>query len=92
MTSLRLPRGRQAFVAGHAIGIHAMSPDPADPAARVGVGRNGPQGENGDEGPKVFLVRVGDLIDVGDLVLRTTNVVIGDHGLVEFDIVKPAEQ
>lgn len=49
----------------------------------------GPTHESGDavEEGRTFTVRAGDQIDVGDLVLMTNNVVIGDAGYVEFDIM-----
>jgi hypothetical protein len=77
---LRLRRDHQVWVAGHPMGIRMMSPDPTDPAARVGVG--------GDGGPYLFEVRPGDVIDVGDVVLTTLAVVIGEDAYVDFDIVR----
>lgn len=84
MRAFRLTRGVQATLSDRAVGIHVMSPDPADLAARIGVGSR--PGEHVEAG-RTFLVRAGDQIDVGDLVLLTTNVVIGDAGYVEFDIM-----
>lgn len=77
---LRLRRDHQVWVGGRAMGIRMMSPDPADPAARVGVG--------GEDGPHLFEVRAGDVIDLGDVVLLTLGVVVGDESWVDFDVTR----
>lgn len=84
METLRLRRGLQLMVEGRNIGIIVMNPDAADPAARVGVGA--PVDGSAPDSGHVAELRVGDQLKVGDAVLRTTGVVIGDDGYVVFDI------
>jgi hypothetical protein len=75
-----LGRDGQAQRQGLAIGIVAMSPDPADSAARLAVRVTGR-----DEGV-VQTVHAGDVLHAGGKVVRVTSVKIGPRGNVGLSI------
>lgn len=75
-----LYRNRQAQRQGMQFGIVAMSPDPADCAARLMVRVAGR-----DEGV-VEKVHAGDVLRVGGKVIRVTSVEPGPRGYVRLSV------
>lgn len=79
-TEFRLGRDGQAHRCGLVIGIVAMSPDPADPAARLAV-RVADTGAGLSE-----TVRPGDVLHAGGKAIRVVAVANDTKGHVDLEV------